>query len=59
MCTAGTLGERMCATSEMPRGAEARVLLGARDLLAELRAEFAVHGRDVDAHLLEHAAAHD
>jgi len=58
MCTAGTLGERRCATSEM-RGEEARVLLGARDLGAELGAEFAEHRRDVDAHLLEHAAAHD
>src|SRR5579871_3155687 len=38
---------------------EAGILLGAGDLLAELRAELAVHGRDVDADLLEHAAAHD
>ena len=37
---------------------EARVLGRARDLAAELRREFAVHGRDVDADLLEHAAAH-
>ena len=59
MCTAGTCGERMCATSEMPERMEARVLVGAGDLLAELRAELAVHGRDVDADLLEHPAAHD
>ena len=41
------------------RGEEARILLGARDLAAELRAELAEHRRDVDAHLLEHAAAHE
>ena len=41
------------------RGMEARVLVGAGNLLAELRAELAVHGRDVDADLLEHPAAHD
>jgi hypothetical protein len=53
MCTAGTSGERMCATSEIPRHGSAG-LLGAGDLLAELRAELAVHRRDVDADLLEH-----
>ncbi len=42
----------------MPRREEARVLRRAGDLAAELGAELAEHGRDVDAHLLEHAAAH-
>ncbi len=37
---------------------EARVLLGARHLLAELGRELAVDGRDVDADLLEDAAVH-
>ncbi len=36
---------------------EPRVLGGARDLAAELGAELAPDGRDVDAHLLEHAPA--
>src|SRR5476651_59405 len=40
------------------RGMEARVLIGAGNLLAKLGAEFAEHGRDVDADLLEDAAAH-
>ena len=35
---------------------EARIVLGAGDLLAELGRELAVHGRGVDAGLLEHAA---
>src|SRR5690606_24508307 len=38
---------------------EAGVLRRARYLAAELLGEFAVHGRDVDADLLENAAAHD
>src|SRR5690606_20712643 len=41
------------------RRPEARVFLRALHLLAELLREFAVHGRDVDAHLLEDAAMHD
>ena len=35
---------------------EARVVLGAGDLLAELRRELAMDGRGVNARLLEHAA---
>ena len=58
MCTAGTSGERICATSEMPlaqkRGSSAAPGIS----LAELGRELAEHGRDVDADLLEHAAAH-
>ena len=38
-------------------GEEARIGLGAGDLGAEFGRELAVHGGDVDAHLLEHAAA--
>ncbi len=38
---------------------EARVFLGAGDLLAEFGREFAEHGRGVDADLLEDAAVHD
>ena len=38
-------------------GEEARIGLGAGDLGAELGRELAVHGGDVDADLLEHAAA--
>ncbi len=37
---------------------EARVLLGARNLLGEFRGKGAVHGRGVAADLLEHAAGH-
>ena len=37
---------------------EARVVGGAGDVLAEFRRELAVHGRAVDADLLEHAAVH-
>src|SRR5262245_61167936 len=37
---------------------EARVLVGAGNLLGELRRESAVHGRGVTAGLLEHAAGH-
>src|SRR5215468_7265039 len=37
---------------------EPAALGGARDLLAELLGEGAVHGRDVDADLLEQAPAH-
>ena len=39
-------------------GPEARVLLGAGNVLAELGREFAVHGGDVDADLLEDAPMH-
>src|SRR6185312_11618020 len=38
---------------------EARILLRTRDLLAEFLGEGAVHGRDVDAGLLQHAAVQD
>ena len=38
---------------------EARIVSRAGDLRAELGREFAVHGRDVDADLLEDAAVHD
>src|SRR5258708_30114338 len=41
------------------RRKEAWILRGARDLAAELGTELAEYCRDVDAHLLEHAAAHD
>ena len=58
ICTAGTRGLCMCATRLMPRGPEARILGGARDLRAEVRAELAPDGRDVDADLLEHPAVH-
>ena len=37
---------------------EARILGGAGDLAAELGLELAVHGRDIDADLLEDAAVH-
>ena len=40
------------------RGPEARVVVGAGNFLAEFRRELAVHGRDVHADLLEHAAVH-
>ena len=40
-------------------GPEARVLLGAGDLLGELGREAAPDGRDVDADLLEDPAVHD
>src|SRR5207245_1432450 len=36
---------------------EARVVFGARNLLAELAREFSVHGRNMHARLLEHLAA--
>ena len=58
MCTAGTLGFCGCAMSEMPEAQNSRVLLGARDLLAELGRELAEDGRGVDADLLEHAPRH-
>ncbi len=38
---------------------EARVLVGARDLLGEFRREGAIDGRSVAADLLEHAAMHE
>ena len=41
-----------------PARPEARILRGAGDLAPELFGEFAVDGRDVDADLLEHPAAH-
>ena len=62
MCTAGVFGERMCATRLMPARPEPRVLGQPRDLLARgqaplrPRVEPAVHGRDVDADLLEDPA---
>ena len=37
-------------------GEEARIVGGAGNVLAEFRREFAEHGRDVHADLLEHAA---
>ena len=40
------------------RRPEARVGVGARDVLAEFGRELAKHGRDVDADLLEHAPLH-
>ena len=39
-------------------GPEARIVVGARDFLAEFRREFAVHGRAMHADFLEHAAVH-
>ena len=39
-------------------GEEARIVGGARNVLAEFRREFAEHGRDMDADFLEHAAFH-
>jgi hypothetical protein len=41
------------------RRPEARIVVGARDLLAELRREFAVHRGGVNAGLLEHAPLDD
>ena len=55
MCTAGTFGFHGCAMQRDAGGPEARILLGAWDLLAEFGREFAMHGRDVDADLLEDA----
>ena len=40
------------------RGPEARIVVGAGNLLAEFRRELAVHGRAVHADLFEHAAVH-
>src|SRR5262249_13387327 len=40
-------------------GPESRILLGALDLLAEFRREFAEHSRELDAGLLEQPAAQD
>ena len=39
-------------------GVKARIVGGARDILAEFRREFAEHRRDMDADFLEHAALH-
>ena len=39
-------------------GPEARIVVGAGNLLAEFRRELAVHGRAMHADLLEHAAVH-
>ena len=39
-------------------GEEARIVGGARNVLAEFRSEFAEHRRDVDADLFEDAALH-
>ena len=58
MCTAGTLGFHGMGDQRDAGGPEARVLLGAGHLLAELGRELAVHGRGVDADLLEDAAMH-
>ena len=59
MWTAGTLRVLRMDDQRDAARPEARVLLGAGDLLAELGREFAVDGGDVDAGLLEDAAMHD
>ena len=58
MWTAGTFGLCGCAISEMPEAQKRGSFVGARDLLAEFRREFAVHGRAMHADFLEHAAVH-
>ena len=62
MCAAGTFGLTRMHDQRHAGRPEARVLVGAGDLAAELRRELAMHGRGVNAGLLEHAAvqqAHD
>ncbi len=51
----GHMGARRMGDQRHARRPEARVVLGAGDLLAELRRELAMHGGSVDAGLLEHA----
>ena len=58
MCTAGTCGLCGCAISEMPEAQKRGSVVGAGNFLAEFRRELAVHGRDMHADLLEHAAVH-
>ena len=58
MCTAGTCGFCGCAISEMPEAQKRGSSSAPGNLRAEFRRELAVHGRDVDADLLEDAAVH-
>ena len=57
-CAAGTRGLLHVRDQADAAGPEARILRRAGDLRAELRAELAPHGGDVDADLLEHPPAH-
>ena len=58
MCTAGTRGLRMWAIRLTPVAKKRRSCSVPRHGLGELRAELAMHGRDMHPHLLEQAPVH-
>ena len=59
ICTAGTCGLCICATSEMPLAQNCGFVLRAGNGFREFGREASVYGRNIDTDLLEHAALHD
>ena len=58
ICAVGAFGFTGMGDEGDAGGPEARVLLGAGNLLGEFGRKGPVHGRGMAAHLLEHAARH-